>query len=169
MNPQITQMGADFEKQDEQTYKIIGAAMAVHRELGHGFLEKVYQAALASEFSFRGIPFQREQCMSVSYRGEVIAEYQADFVCYQEIIVELKALQKLSGVEEAQVINYLKATGFQRGLLINFGAPSLQHKRLVFTQHKRSADYADGRKLENTQKNLRKSAQSADENQGGGI
>lgn len=167
MNPQITQMGADFEKQDEQTYKIIGAAMAVHRELGHGFLEKVYQAALASEFSLRGIPFQREQCMSVSYRGEVIAQYQADFVCYQEVIVELKALQKLSGTEEAQVINYLKATGLQRGLLINFGAPSLQHKRLVFTQKKVCADYADGRRLENSENNLRKSAQSADKNQGG--
>lgn len=168
MDPQITQMDTDFEKRDEQTYEIIGAAMAVHRELGHGFLEKVYQAALAREFSLLGIPFQREQCLPVSYKGELIAEYQADFVCYEEVIVELKALQKLSGVEEAQIINYLKATGFQRGLLINFGAPSLQHKRIVFTQRKQSADYAGERRLKDPEENnLRKSAQSADENQGG--
>lgn len=133
-DPQISQMGADFEKRDEQTYAVIGAAMAVHRELGHGFLEAVYQAALACELSLQSIPFQREQRLPVCYRGEVIAEYQADFLCYGEVIVELKALQRLTGVEEAQVINYLKATGLQRGLLINFGAPSLEHKRLVFTQ-----------------------------------
>lgn len=165
MDPQITQMDTDFEKRDEQTYEIIGAAMAVHRELGHGFLEKVYQAALAREFSLRGIPFQREWCLPVSYKGELIAEYQADFVCYQEVIVELKALQKLSGTEEAQVINYLKATGLQRGLIINFGAPGLQHKRLVFTQKKESADYADERRSKDPEKNnLRK---SADKNQEG--
>lgn len=140
MNPQISQMNADFEKQDAQTYEIIGAAMAVHRQLGHGFLEAVYQAALAREFGLRGIPFEREKLLPVSYRGEVIAKYQADFVCYGEVIVELKALQKLSGVEEAQVINYLKATGLSRDLLINFGTPSLQYKRLVFTQKERSTD-----------------------------
>ncbi len=167
MDPQITQMDADLERRDAQTYEIIGAAMAVHRELGHGFLEAVYQAALAREFSLQGIPFQREQRLSVSYRGEIIAEHQADFVCYGEVIVELKALQKLSGVEEAQVINYLKATGLQRGLLINFGTASLQHKRLIFTHQKGSTDYADGCRLKNPEENnLRKSAKSADKNQG---
>ncbi|MGB1259801.1 MAG: GxxExxY protein [Akkermansiaceae bacterium] len=120
-------------KQDEQTYLIIGAAMRVHRELGHGFLEAVYQAALAREFALQNIPFEREKMLPVSYRDETIAEYRADFVCYGEVIVELKALQKLSGAEDAQVINYLKATGIQRGLLLNFGIPSLQHKRLIFT------------------------------------
>ncbi|MGA0332847.1 MAG: GxxExxY protein, partial [Kiritimatiellia bacterium] len=130
------------DTRDKQTYAIIGAAMAVHRELGHGFLEAVYQAALAREFHLCGVPFEREKRLQVSYRGENIAEYQADFVCFGEVIVELKALQKLSGVEEAQVINYLKATGLQRALLLNFGCPSLQHKRFVH--------------------NLRTSAQSAD-------
>jgi GxxExxY protein len=126
------QMGTDFEKRDEQTYTIIGAAMAVHRELGHGFLEAVYQAALERELMLQRIPFEREVRLPVSYRGDCIAEYQADFICYGEVIVELKAMQKLTGVEEAQVINYLKATRYTRGLLINFGAPSLQHERLVF-------------------------------------
>lgn len=152
MNPQITQMEADLKRRDALTYEIIGTAMAVHRELGHGFLEAVYQVALANEFNHLGIPFQKEQHLPVSYRGEVIAEYQADFICYDKIIVELKALQKLSGVEEAQVINYLKATGLQRGLLINFGARSLQQKRLVFTHQKGSTDYADGRRLRESEK-----------------
>lgn len=145
MNPQITQMDADFEKRDEQTYAIIGAAMAVHRELGHGFLEAVYQAALEREFTLQKIPFRREVRLPVSYRGDRIAEYQADFVCYGKVIVELKALQKLTGVEDDQVINYLKATGMNRGLLLNFGTPSLQHKRLVFNLRK-SAQSADKRK-----------------------
>lgn len=132
MNPQITQIGADKGIRDEETYAIIGAAMAVHCELGHGFLEAVYQEALGCEFRFRGIPYVREKELPISYRGEPLkAFYKADFVCFDSVIVELKALQQLSGVEEAQVINYLKASGIGRGLLINFGASSLQHKRLV--------------------------------------
>ena len=118
---------------DQQTYEIIGAAMTVHRELGHGFLEAVYQSALAYELTLQGIPFHQKPRLPVSYRGEVIGEYQADFICFDDIIVELKAAQKTTGVDDAQVINYLKATGFSRGLLINFGTPSLQHKRLIFT------------------------------------
>jgi len=148
LNPQITQKDADFVRRDEQTYAIIGAAMAVHRELGHGFLEAVYQSALEREFRLQKLPYAREVRLPVFYRGELIAEYRADFVCFGEVIVELKALQKLSGVEEAQVINYLKATGIKKGLLLNFGAASLQYKRLVF--------------------NLRESAQSADRLAGGG-
>ncbi len=126
------QKGADVNRRDERTYAIIGAAMAVHGELGYGFLEGVYQAAVEREFRFREIPFIREARLPVSYRGEPIAQYQADFICFDTVIVELKALQRLSGVEEAQVINYLKATGMNTGLLLNFGAPSLQYKRLVF-------------------------------------
>lgn len=117
---------------DKQTYEIIGAAMTVHRELGCGFLEAVYQAALEREFQRKNIPFEREKRLPVHYQGAVIAEYQADFVCYNEIIVELKALKSLSGTEEAQIINYLKATKLQRGLLINFGGNSLEYKRFVF-------------------------------------
>ena len=138
----MTQINANLKERDSQTYAIIGAAMAVHSELGNGFLEAVYQAALEKEFQKRGIRYEREKQLPVYYSGEVIAEYRADFLCFDEVIVELKALSTLSGNEEAQVINYLKASGLHRGLLVNFGTRSLQHKRLVF--------------------NLRESAQSAD-------
>lgn len=119
---------------DPETYAIIGAAMTVHRELGSGFLEAVYQEALRHEFQISHIPFEREKRLPVYYRGERLGtHYQADFVCFGSIIVELKAIQRLSGTEEAQVINYLKAARLGRGLLINFGAGSLQYKRLVYS------------------------------------
>jgi len=120
------------QESDPQTYAIIGAAMEVHTRLGRGYLEPVYQEALAIELATREIPFAREVELPIRYKGELLAcRYRADFVCYGEIIVELKALSALSGVEEAQVINYLKASGYQRALLINFGEASLRHKRLV--------------------------------------
>ncbi|MFH1075269.1 MAG: GxxExxY protein [Pseudomonadota bacterium] len=148
MNPQITQMNADNSmNRDPHTYTIIGAAMAVHNELGNGFLEAVYQEALEREFQLRKIPYEREKRILVYYQGKTLnASYQADFVCFGEVIVELKALRQISGIEEAQLINYLKATHINRGLLINFGAKSLQYKRLVH--------------------NLRESATSADEKDG---
>ena len=121
-----------IEPRDDQAYAIIGAAMEVHKHLGHGFLEGVYREALSKEFTMRGIPFEREVDLVVSYKGEPLAcKYRADFVCFSEVIVELKALKALQSVDEAQVINYLKATDKSRGLLINFGAPSLEYKRLV--------------------------------------
>jgi GxxExxY protein len=126
-------MNADTDKRDAQTFAVIGAAMAVHRELGHGFLEPVYQEALAFELLQREIPFEREAVLPIHYRDVTLtAIYRADFICFGELIVELKALTRLSGVEEAQVINYLKAAKLQKALLINFGAPSLAYKRLVF-------------------------------------
>ena len=116
----------------DECYRIIGACMAVHRELGHGFLEPVYQEALAIELDYQGIPFVREQELNIKYRGiELSKIYKADFVCYNGIIVELKAISELSNDHIAQLINYLKATNLKVGLLINFGTPSLQHKRLV--------------------------------------
>ena len=122
-------------ERDPRTYAIIGAAMEVHRQLGRGYLEAVYQEALAHEMSPRQIPYRREVALPVSYKGHRLAtHYQADFVCYETLIVELKALARISGAEEAQVINYLKATGLEVGLLLNFGAASLQYKRLVLTK-----------------------------------
>ena len=119
-------------ERDQETFAIIGAAMEVHRVLGHGFLEAVYQEALAEEFTIRGIPFRREVELPVMYKGrELKTAYRADFVCYGSIIVELKALEKIGGTERAQVLNYLKATGINRAMLLNFGSPSLQHERLV--------------------------------------
>jgi GxxExxY protein len=120
------------EQKDPQTYAIIGAAMEVHRELKQGFLEPVYQEALAKELSLRFIPFEREVELTVFYKGEPLAcGYRVDFICYEDVIVEVKALKALGSNEEAQVINYLKATGKQRALLINFGAFSLDYKRIV--------------------------------------
>ena len=118
---------------DSQTREIIGAAMEVHRILGHGFLEAVYQEALADEFLRRGIPFEREFEIPIAYKEKRLSvSYRADFLCYGEVVVELKALASLTTVDEAQLLNYLKATKIGRGLLLNFGAPSLQYKRRVF-------------------------------------
>jgi GxxExxY protein len=117
---------------DPQTYAIIGAAMEVHRELGHGFLEAVYQEALAVELSARQIKFLREVPLTVRYKGQSLAcAYKADFVCFGEILVELKAIERLGSPEKSQVINYLNATKLTRALLINFGSPSLEYQRLV--------------------------------------
>ena len=113
-----------------ESYKIIGCMMRVHRELGCGFLEKVYQEALEREFTAEEIPFQREANLKIYYRGIPLQqEYIADFVCYGKIIVELKAISKLSDVEKAQIINYLKATGYKLGILANFGETSLKTER----------------------------------------
>ena len=118
---------------DEQTYAIIGAAMTVHRELGCGFLEAVYQEALEREFQHMNIPYEREKQLHVFYRGRpLVTHYKADFVCFDSVIVELKALKELTSREESLVINYLKASGLHGALLINFGTTSLQHKRLVY-------------------------------------
>jgi len=106
--------------------------MEVHRELGTGFLEGVYQDALEIEFERRNIPFQREQPVPVLYKGVTLGvPYRADFVCYGSIIVELKAIKTLTDVESAQVLRYLKATGFELALLINFATPRLDYKRLI--------------------------------------
>src|SRR5688500_9832728 len=111
------------EENDPRTYAIIGAAMEVHRELGCGFLEPVYQEAMEIELAARGIPFSAQCDLVILYKGRPLkCTYRPDFICYDSVIVELKALSQIGGIEEAQVINYLKATGLQVGLLLNFGA-----------------------------------------------
>ena len=117
----------------DEVYAIAGAAIEVHRELGPGFLESVYQEAMKLELSARSVPFEAEKPISIEYKGQRLSQkYFADFVCFEQIIVELKALSRLSGSEQAQVLNYLKATGFKVGVLINFGSRGkLEWKRFV--------------------------------------
>ena len=116
-----------------ESYAINGAAMQVYNTLGIGFLEAVYQEALALEFTKRGIPFEREKELKIYYDGQELKQtYCADFVCYGDIIVELKAVSELDDSHRSQVYNYLKATGFKLGLLYNFGhADGLQYERKV--------------------------------------
>lgn len=129
----------DFTERDPRSYAIIGAAIEVHKQLGCGFLEPVYQEALAIEFTTRNIPFRREARLSIDYKGRVLhMGYCVDFICFESVIVELKALARMSGTEEAQVINYLKATGYEIGLLLNFGTRSLEHRRFVFSKSVKS-------------------------------
>ena len=120
--------------------------MEVHRELGCGFNEIFFQDALEVEFQLRGIPCVREQAYHVFYKGRSLpSSLRPDFVCYGEVIVELKALTEITGREEAQILDYLKGTGFQTGLLLNFGTPSLFQQRFIHASKWLSeASFADG-------------------------
>ena len=118
---------------EDKTFAIIGCCMEVHKILGAGYLEAVYQEALALELSSAGVPFEREKGIDITYKGQLLKKkYFADFLCFGEVIVETKALAALLPEHQAQVLNYLKATGKKVGLLVNFGTSSLQWKRLVF-------------------------------------
>jgi GxxExxY protein len=122
-------------KKASRTHAIIGTAMDIHRQLGCGFLEAVSQEAFQHELMERNIQFEREAHIPVFYKGSRLAtDYRADFICFGLVVVELKAIQQLSGTEEAQVINYLKATGKEVGLLLNFGTKSLEFRRFVFSK-----------------------------------
>ena len=116
----------------EETYRLVGLAMQVHRELGCGFLEPVYQEAFEILLKKNGVPYEREKLLPIYFMGERLKkEYYADFVCYGKMIVEFKAVSELSAVHDAQVMNYLKATRFKLGLLFNFGQNSLVHRRFA--------------------------------------
>ena len=115
----------------KESYDITGCLMNVHRELGCGFLEAVYQEALAIEFHNAGIPFKREVPLQINYKGVTLSkEYVADFVCYDKIIIELKAVSQIADIHKSQVKNYLKATGYRLGILVNFGSASLETARV---------------------------------------
>ena len=118
---------------ERETYQIIGAMMEVHKILGCGFLEAVYQEALAIEFEKQKIPFVKEKKLLLFYKGIQIEKfYIADFICFDKIIVELKALSALTSTHDSIMINYLKATKLKVGLLANFGERSLKYKRLIY-------------------------------------
>ena len=148
---QIAQIDADFGADDRDvricengqmtgeyrykdlTEKIIGAAFRVHGTLGYGFLEKVYERALCVELARSGIPFESQRSIQVRYEGEIVGEYVADLIVGDAVIVEVKAVSKLDGVHEVQLVNYLKATGIEVGLLINFG-PSVEVRRRILSK-----------------------------------
>jgi GxxExxY protein len=115
----------------ELSYAIVGAAMEVHRILGPGFLEVVYQAALAHELALRNIRYEQFKRLPVTYKGIMVGDYVADFMVEDKVILEIQAVSILHPRHEAQAINYLTATGFRLAILLNFGADSLQHRRLV--------------------------------------
>ena len=121
----------EFPLKDE-CYKVIGCAMEVHNELGCGFLEAIYQEALSLEFAEKFIPYTREKRLDVTYKNRLLnKKYIADFICYNKLIVEVKAMEGLHPEHTAQVLNYLKATGLKVGLLLNFGTTNLQYKRII--------------------------------------
>ena len=113
-----------------EVFRIIGAAMNVSNELGAGFLEAVYQEALEMEFADNQIPFESQKKIEISYKNKTLKKkYIADFLCHGSIIIEIKAIKKITGIEEAQLLNYLKATGLPLGIIINFGNNTLEWKR----------------------------------------
>ena len=115
----------------ELTFAVIGAAMEVHRILGPGFLEAVYQGALEREINLRTIPFERKVKLPIIYKDVLIGDYEADLVIDKKFVVELKAVSKLNSSHQAQAMHYLAATGLRLALLLNFGAGSLEHRRVI--------------------------------------
>jgi GxxExxY protein len=115
----------------DEAFMVIGAAMEVHRTLGWGFLESVYQTALAHEFALQNIPFIEQKRVPVPYKKILAGDYIADFVVHEKIIVEIKAINAITSTHQAQTLNYLAATGYRLALLINFGSSSLQYRRVI--------------------------------------
>ena len=117
---------------DPETFQIIGAAMDVHRQLHRGLFEAFYCDALAIEFSLRGIPFDAQHAVQLEYKGRPLKRpHHVDFICFSGVVVEVKAVSALTPADDAQLLNYLAMTRIRRGLLLNFGSKSLEHKRMV--------------------------------------
>jgi GxxExxY protein len=117
------------------TGQIIGAAMEVHKRLGSGFLESVYEEAMAVEFGHQKIAFERQKELPVYYRDRVIKKFVCDYLVAEQVIVELKAIKALSEIEHIQLTSYLKASGLTVGLLLNFGGKSLDFKRMIYSHN----------------------------------
>ena len=115
----------------ELTFAVIGAAMEVHKVLGPGFLESVYEEALTHELTTKGIPFERQLKLAVRYKAIVAGDFRVDFLIDGKLVAELKAIRMLTSADEAQLLNYLRATGARVGLLLNFGASSLEYRRRI--------------------------------------
>ena len=130
-----TNQGEELIYKDE-VYQIVGAAMDVSTHLGCGFLEAVYQEAMEIELRERGIPFEAQKLITIAYKGRNLNHvYLADLVCYDCIIIEIKAIKAITDIEAAQLINYLRATGLPLGLLINYGTKKLEWKRFANTKN----------------------------------
>jgi len=119
-------------RDEELTYRIRGCVFEVYRQLGHGFLESVYQKALVHELTEKGVSVEEEKPVTINYKGQEIGGFRLDLVVENKVIIELKAQQKLPLGAEAQLMNYLKATGLKTGLLVNFTFPKATIKRIVF-------------------------------------
>ena len=117
----------------EESYSILGACFEVYQEMGNGFLEAVYQECLSKEFEERGVPFEEKPKLQITYKDSILEQfYEPDFLCYRKIIVEIKAVKRMTLEHKAQIINYLKATNFCLGILINFGHyPRIEYERFV--------------------------------------
>ena len=127
-------MTTDQAPRDPHTFAIIGAAMEVHTELGCGFLEGVYRNAMMVELEARRIPFRTEVPFPLKYKERQLPlNYRVDLVCFESVVVEVKALRAIGPIEHAQAINYLKASGLARGLIVNFGDRSLEYRRVVLS------------------------------------
>jgi GxxExxY protein len=126
-------MDEDFRKfpLGQETYEIIGCAMEVLNELGHGYLEKPYENAMTVEFRLRGISYVQQRLYRILYKGEVVGDYIPDLIAYNNIVVDLKVIERIGNNEIGQMLNYLKATNLPVGLIINFKRPELEWKRVV--------------------------------------
>ncbi len=124
-------MAANNFLYQDLTGKVIGAAMEVHRILGAGFLEAVYEEALAHELKLRDVPFERQVDLQIRYKDIIAKHYRADFLIDGKVVLDTKAIKKITEADEAQILNYLKATHYRLGLVINFGASSLEIKRRI--------------------------------------
>jgi|APLak6261663012_1056037.scaffolds.fasta_scaffold06667_2 GxxExxY protein len=133
MKPKITQIEDKKEfLYKELSYKIVGLAMEIHKKLGSGFLEKVYENSLMVLFERENIQIKQQFPINVNFENKIVGNYIADIVVDDKIIIEIKAVESLNNVHKAQLINYLKATGFKVGILLNFGSQSLEHQRFIY-------------------------------------